>query len=260
MYDAYSSELMIKTYFGCEISDIAKDVIITPIWKLNKFIEYAQHIEKEFEGWYNGATVIFNNKPITILNSGIGSPLAGDCVLALKHSNCEHIYFSGSAGAIKSDLSIGDILAVDEAVIGEGFSRYHQGNIGKDCFGALSAGDESIADRLLDSIKRYNEALGISVRKGRIFTIDSILGETREVFDFMLEKGCDAVEMEVSSVFTASRKIGRKAAALILISDLPLNERSLYDGISEDEKNLFKNMRERIPELLMEAATSGLEA
>ena len=63
---------------------------------------------------------IIQGEPITVISSGIGAPLTGDCVIALGYSQCENI-FSGSAGAIDEKLNIGDILICNEAVIGEGF-------------------------------------------------------------------------------------------------------------------------------------------
>jgi nucleoside phosphorylase len=48
--------------------------------------------------------------------------MSGDCALALSYTDSENVIFSGSAGAVNPEYSIGDLLAVDQAVIGEGFS------------------------------------------------------------------------------------------------------------------------------------------
>lgn len=257
MYDNITKETLVRIHFGCEIGDVAKTVILTPIWKLESFKAKAEKIIKEFEGWYRGVTLLYKNSKVTVISSGIGSPMSGDCALALSYTDCEFVIFSGSAGAINKNYNIGDMLAVSEAVIGEGFSRYHRKDITEDCFGELAVGSNEIAEGLVDAIRRYETSLGIKSFIGRIFTIDSILGERKDTFDYMLGKGCDAVEMEVSAVFTACRCGGKKAAALILISDLPLRYRNLFEGISDDEIRRYNGVRSELPEILLEAA-SGL--
>lgn len=256
MYEKVTKETMVMKYFGCEARDIADTVILTPIWNLDGFRSKAAGLVKEFEGWYKGITLEYNNKRVTIISSGIGSPLSGDCALALGYTDCSHVLFSGSAGAINGDYSIGDLLAVSEAVIGEGFSRYHCGGIRQDCFGRLVHGDRQTAKKLLDTIKINESRYGIKCWEGRIFTIDSILGERKDTFEFMKEKGCDAVEMEVSSIFTACSRIGKKAAAMILISDLPLAYRNLFEGITEADIARYNEIKHNLPEILLEAAAS----
>lgn len=256
MYDKITKETMVKIHLGCKIEDIARTVILTPIWNLAGFKERADTVVTEFAGWYRGATLEVNNKSVTVISSGIGSPMSGDCALALGYTDCENIIFSGSAGAINKDYNIGDMLAVSEAVIGEGFSRYHREDIRKDCFGELVPGDGEMAQRLMDTIREYGSKYGVSCHRGRIFSIDSILGERKDTFDYMLEKGCDAVEMEVSAIFTACRRAGKKAAALILISDLPLKYRNLFEGITEADTEKYNEIKNDMPGILLEAAAA----
>jgi len=256
MYEKIKKEVMIEKHFGCSIEDISRNVIISPIWPLSYFMERAESIIKEFKGWYKGVSLLYKGKPITVINSGIGAPMTGDCVIALGYSQCENIFFSGSAGAIDAKLNIGDILVCNEAVIGEGFSRYHSGNIYRDCFGNIVSGSEELAKVLIQKAVIEAHSLEVSVYKGRVFSIDSILGENKKSFDYMISKECDAVEMEVSAVFTASKSIGRNAAALLVISDLPLRERSLFEGIEETDEIKFKNSSYHLPEILLDAAIS----
>jgi purine-nucleoside phosphorylase len=231
MYDKITKDTMVKIHFGCKIEDMAETVILTPIWSLESFIIEADDVLTEFAGWYKGATLRFNNRRVTVINSGIGAPMSGDCALALSYTDCENIIFSGSAGAVNQCYNIGDILVASEAVIGEGFSRYHGKDIEKDCFGELVTGDKETARKLMGAVRKSESKYGINCYKGRVFSIDSILGERKDTFNYMKEKGCDAVEMEVSAVFTACTQAGLKAAALILISDLPLKYRNLFEGI-----------------------------
>ncbi|MFZ5351594.1 MAG: hypothetical protein ACOZCL_02590 [Bacillota bacterium] len=254
MYDGISHKTMIKEYFGCNISDVADTVVVSPILDLKRFKEFADEVILEFSGWYDGMTVMKKGKRVTVIECRIGSPLAGDCILALEYAKCKTVIFSGSAGAINDSYEIGDMLAVSEAIIGEGFSRYHSDNFEEDCFGKLSAGDYELSDKLLSCIKKYEGIYGIKTYRGRIFTIDTILGESSAVFDYMKRKGCDAVEMEVSSVFTAAAKAGLKAAALIFISDLPLKSKSLFEGRDNREHEQHRRQRNEIPGILLDAA------
>lgn len=256
MYDKVTKATMVKIHFGCNTEDIADTVILTPIWGLDGFRNLADCVLTEFEGWYKGVTLKIRDKAVTVISSGIGSPMSGDCALALGYTGCSNILFSGSAGAVNQGYNIGDILSVGEAVIGEGFSRYHSGDIRRDCFGELVHGDGRTARRVMDTIKVKEGLYGITCYEGRIFSIDSILGERKETFDYMLEKGCDAVEMEVSAVFTACRATGKNAAALILISDLPLKERNLFEGITEIDIRRYNKVKRDLPGILLEAATN----
>ncbi|HYE84334.1 MAG TPA: hypothetical protein VEG39_19485 [Clostridia bacterium] len=256
MYDKITKETMVKIHLGCRIEDIASTVILTPIWSLEGFRDKADAVVTEFAGWYEGATLAVNNKNITVISSGIGAPMSGDCALALSYTDCENVIFSGSAGAINLDYNIGDMLAVNEAVIGEGFSRYHRDDIRKDCFGELVSGDKKVAQMLMKTISGYGSKYGVNCHRGRIFSIDSILGERKDTFDYMREKGCDAVEMEVSAIFTACRRAGKKAAAVILISDLPLKYRNLFEGITETDVKRYNEIKNDLPGILLEAAAS----
>lgn len=247
---------MVNIHFGCKIEDIASIVILTPVWSLESFVNRADEVLARFTGWYKGVTLKFNSKSITVINSGIGAPMSGDCALALSYTDCDTVIFSGSAGAVNTCCRIGDMLVVSEAVIGEGFSRYHSEDIRKDRFGELVQGDKEMAQKLLNAIVKYQSRYGIDSREGRIFSIDSILGERKDTFDYMREKGCDGVEMEVSAVFTACRCGGKKAAALILISDLPLKYKNLFEGITEIDIKRYNEIKRDLPGILLEAAVS----
>ncbi|MCQ1528397.1 phosphorylase family protein [Lutispora saccharofermentans] len=255
MYEDVKNEIMIEKHFGCSIGDISRNVIISPVWPLSGFMGKADTIIKEFKGWYKGVTLSYHGKPVTVIQSGIGAPMTGDCVIALGYSGCENIFFSGSAGAINNKLNFGDILICSSAVIGEGFSRYHSQDIEKDRFGQIISGSEGLAQVLFQQSVPIAHSLGVAVHQGKIFTTDSILGENKKSFGYMIQKGCDAVEMEVSSVFTAAKAIKRNAAALITISDLPLKRRSLFEGTEEEDEKCYKNTAYALPEILLEAAS-----
>jgi purine-nucleoside phosphorylase len=259
VYDGVKKETMVDTYFGCKIEDIANTVILTPVWSLESFKNKADKVYTEFAGWYKGITLGFKNKRITVINSRIGAPMSGDCALAVSYTGCETVIFSGSAGAVSQYFSIGDMIVAREAVIGEGFSRYHSGDMRKDCFGELVQGDRHTAQKLLDTAMKFRNKYGVGCREGRIFSIDSILGERKDTFEYIKEKGCDAVEMEVSAVFTACRNTGKKAAALILISDLPLKQKNLFEGITEIDIKKYNEIKSDLPGILLEAAAGFLQ-
>ena len=252
MYENIKEDVIVKTLFGCDISEVNRNVIISPIWSLNSFVEKADNVKKSFKGWYRGITITYKGVDVTVINSCIGAPLTGDCVIALGYTPCENILFSGSAGGINESYGFGDLIVCDNAIIGEGFSRYHWDNLLKDCFGEVAAGSKQIAEVLFNKTKEIATKSNLNTHRGRIFTTDSILGENEESFGYMMNKDCDAVEMELSAVFTASKKIGRKAAGLITISDLPLRTKSLFDGVREEDAMNYNNSVSIIPEILLE--------
>lgn len=247
-------EIMVKTLFGCKLSDIARNVIISPVWSLDSFAGKGSVIKSQFKGWYKGITVTYKGKDVTIINSCIGSPLTGDCVIGLGHTICENILFSGSAGGLSERYDFGDIVVCNSAVIGEGFSRYHTEDFTIDPFGREVAGSDELAETLYKMAKGHVKGLGVSIYNGKIFSTDSILGENKRSFDYMIEKGCHGVEMEMSAVFTASKCIGRNAAGLVTISDMPLKHRSLFDGTKDEDIMRYRESAKVLPEILLDAA------
>jgi len=256
MYERVQADVFLNQMFGMEFDLFAETVIATPIWTLDDFRNGAEKVLAEFRGWYRGITVEYNGKPISVVGTNIGAPLAGDCILAMGHSkNVKNILFSGSAGALNPEYRIGDFVISDESIIGEGFSRYAR-NIGIDYFGEISHGNGDYAAEIATSAAELVKAKGSHLYSGRLFSTDSILGETKELFDFLEKKGCDAIEMESSAVFTAAFKAKKRACALVLISDLPLRYRNLFEGITLEEKARFDSLRKQIPMMLMEIGTT----
>ena len=246
------ADVFLKEMFGMEYDLFAETVIVMPIWNLNDFRNQADKIISEFKGWYKGITIEFHGKLITIVNSGIGAPLTGDCILAMSHSsNVKNIIFTGSAGAVNPNYKIGDFIFADQSVIGEGYSRYIRG-FEMDCFGEISHGDSVYVKKLASRASAMIKELGADLYFGKIFTTDSILGESREFIEYVEGKNCDAIEMEVSAVFTAAIKANKRACAILLISDLPLDSRNLFEGLTTEENKKFDALRVNIAKLLLE--------
>lgn len=252
LYKNVKANIFLKEMFGMDHDLFAETVIATPIWNLNDFRNEADKVLAEFKGWYKGITIEYQGKPITIVNSGIGAPLSGDCILAMAHSSIvKNIIFSGSAGAVNPEYKIGDIIFADQSVMGEGYSRYIR-NFEIDCFGKVSHGSNEYSRKLASKASCMIKELGTCLYFGKIFTTDSILGESREFIDYVEKKECDAIEMEVSAVFTAAIKANKKACAVLLISDLPLNYRNLFEGLTPMENKKFEALRIKIAKLLLE--------
>ena len=257
MYHKVKADIFLKEMFGMEYDLFAETVIVMPIWNLEDFRKEADKVLTEFKGWYKGMTLEFKGKPITVLNSGIGAPLTGDCVLAMAHSkNVKNVIFTGSAGAVNRKYKIGDFLFSSESVIGEGYSRYVRG-LEKDCFGELSYGDVEYTKELSEKAKDLIEELGTKLHFGRNFSTDSILGENTAFFNYLEKKGCDSVEMEASAVFTAAQEAKKRVCAILLISDLPMEYRNLFEGISPEEQLKFDLLRKKIARLLLEIGISN---
>lgn len=257
MYHKVKADIFLKEMFGMEYDTFAETVIVMPIWNLEDFRKEADTVLAEFKGWYKGMTLEYKGKSITVLNSGIGAPLTGDCVLAMAHSeNVKNVIFTGSAGAVNRGYKIGDFLFSSESVIGEGYSRYILG-LEKDCFGEISHGDDEYTKELAEKAKELVQEMGSNLYFGRNFSTDSILGENQAFFSYLEKKGCDSVEMEASAVFTAAKEAGKRVCSILLISDLPMQYRNLFEGISDEEQAKFDLLRKKIAGLLLEIGVSG---
>ncbi len=131
---------------------------------------------------YKGETICF-------YLSWIGSALAsGSCYESHWQTGATKYVMFGSCGSLAPEQTTGRYIIPTQSYRGEGCSFYYAP--------AADYIDIKTADRLAAIF----EELGVPYVKGRVWTTDSMLRETKGLVAKRREEGCIAVEMELSGV------------------------------------------------------------
>ncbi len=248
-----SSKAICQKYFGCTPTTISKVVIFTfSLEILEGFKDKYDTITAEFKGWHTGFSGLVNGKEITVLHTGVGSSIIGDCTIVLKHTPCKIVLYTGSIGGLHNWMNIGDIVIPTEAIIGEGFSQYHSGCTDNQFDNKVSLDDE-LLHFLLPEVKKQSCEIEVSCHVGRIFTTASLMAETKQFLSKLITKDCLGIDMETSAFYMAAKSSQLKALAIHYISDLPLYK-NLFNGITEQDRIKRELIKAKMPEIVLSLA------
>ncbi|MCS7035923.1 MAG: AMP nucleosidase [Saprospiraceae bacterium] len=159
---------------------------------------------------------------ITIINFGIGSPNAGLIIDLLEAIQPKAVLFLGKCGGLRDNKNhVGDLILPIAAIRGEGTSNdYLPPEVP-----ALPA--FALQKAISTTIRDYEQDYWTGV----VYTTNKRLWEHREDFKKRLrDLRCHAIDMETATIFVAAFKNRMPAGALLLISDMPLQE----DGIKTE--------------------------
>lgn len=181
-----------------------------------------------------GYTGLYKGKPVSVMASGMGMPTMGIYSYELYNFyDVEQIIRVGSAGMIRQDLKLRDVVA--------GMSAYSNSNYGVQ-FGFHGNLAPAADFGLLMQAHEAAKKLGIDLKAGPIFSSDVFYDETVPAASEVLEKlGVLCVEMEAYALYLNAARAGKKALALLTISDNPKTGEGLS---SEDRQLTFTQMME----------------
>lgn len=260
--DLHDSEAILRLFFGCQGRQIAEFVVLMPLPRdnLDDLRKLCDEVWAEFSGWVGaGFTGLARGHYITAICPGTGSSQVGDATLALGYSPCRRAIFIGSVGGLGDRMRVGDIVVVEEAVIGEGFSRYHAAQApSEDLYGQLVRADDALVEALWVQARTKVRELDVVVHRGRVFTIESLLAESEQFLQAVAGRGCIGIEKEASALFTAARKAGIRATAALCVSDLPLHQQSLFVKRTRKVEEKRVSMRHVVIPQIVLGMTAGL--
>ncbi len=179
-----------------------------------------------------GYTGTWKGKPVSVMASGMGMPSIGIYSHELyAHYGVETIIRVGSAGLIDRDLKIRSLVAA--------MSAYTQSSYGSSM--GFNGNLAPCADfELLCRAARAAEAMGVPLQVGPVYSSDVFYDEQSPVP--LLEKlHVLAIEMEAFALYLNAARFGKKALALLTISDNP------YTGVSctpQEVRETFTQMIE----------------
>ncbi|MGI6725092.1 MAG: purine-nucleoside phosphorylase [Christensenellales bacterium] len=181
-----------------------------------------------------GYTGMYKGKPVSVMASGMGIPTIGIYSYELfNFYGVERIIRVGSAGMIKQSLKLRDVVA--------GMSAYTNSNYGKQ-FGFDGILAPSADFELLLAAHQVAKRLGIDLQAGPVFSSDTFYDESQPPASEVLEKlNVLCVEMETYALYLNAARAGKKALALLTISDNPKTGEALS---SMDRQQTFTQMME----------------
>ncbi len=247
---------LVQLGLGCQPEQIQPDVILTPHWKAELFTAHVRSATEivpakvyQFE---------LRNRSVTMIRAGIGAPLTGDAVLTLGATPCKRILFIGSTGALAAELNIGDLIIPTRSLSGDGFSRYLQPGLPPaDTYLQPALPDEFFSLAIYGYAHERAASAGACVGRGTVFSTDSIVAQFPLLDELRERHGCCSIEMETAAVFAAARQVHIQAAALLAVSDSPVQEKSLFSGRTPEDLAHYHRIKEDVLPLIVLDALAG---
>ena len=215
--------------------DIAKTVIMPgdPLrckMIAEKYLENYKLVNKvrnqlAYTGTYKG-------KKVTIFSSGMGNPSMGIYSYELYNFyDVEEIIRVGSCGAYTEDLDLYEVILVDNSY---SLSNYLSELTNENT--RLLSSTKELNRKIFETSKKLNLKLNI----GNVFCTDVFYNNAdipylRENFN------CIATEMETFALFSNAKKLNKKAAALLTVSD---NLITKEETTAAERQNSFNQMIE----------------
>jgi len=242
--------------YGCEVEHLKGTVIVSPFLSSNIFKKYFKETNpfkgRLFSGFISSG---FKNS-FLFIKTGMGDRLTGDALMLLEDTSVERIIFIGACGGLEGS-NIGDIVLCNRAFNGEGFSRYHDDNFNFEKIyneGSFVSADKDFSSSLNKFFEK-REKNG-KIIEGDIFTIGSLLAETKENLLYLEDKGFAGIDMELSAVYHAAQSINKPAVGAVVVSDLPL-KRPLGSDFTDDEKKAYDSSMKRLVDNIVEFVTNN---
>jgi purine-nucleoside phosphorylase len=180
-----------------------------------------------------GFTGTYKGKPVSVQGSGMGMPSMGIYSYELyNYYEVENIIRIGSAGGIRKDLRIGDI------VLGLGactVSNYQSNLLLPGTFAPIASYE------LIKKAQASADALGINLIAGDLLSTDVFYGDNTDAMKAWLKMGVLAVEMEAAALYMNAARAGKHALCICTISDTIFGGEALP---AEARQNTFTQMME----------------
>ena len=180
-----------------------------------------------------GYTGFYQGKEVSVMASGMGMPSMGIYSYELFHFyEVDHIIRIGTAGAIRADLKLRDVVAGMGACTNSSFAKQYQ----------LPGDYAPIASyRMLQTAVDTAKQQGIDLIVGNLYSSDTFYDEREDSLLRWQKMGVLAVEMEADALYMNAALSGKEALAICTISDCPLTGES---STSEERQSSFTQMME----------------
>ena len=229
-------------HIGAKPGEIAETVLLPgdpyrAKWAAETFLDDAKLVN-EVRGML-GFTGTWRGRPVTIHGSGMGMPSLSIYVNELiRDYDAKTLIRIGSTGGMQPHVGLRDvILAMTSSTLNSPSSGMFKELNYAPCadYGLLRAAADAA------------EAKGVKTHVGGIYSSDVFYDERPDLNEQMTRHGILAVEMEAAELYTLAARYGRRALAVLTVSDHLQTGEALP---SEDREKSFGDM----VEIALEAA------
>lgn len=223
-------------HIGAEPGEIAETVLLPgdpyrAKWAAETFLD-APRLVNEVRGML-GFTGQYKGHRVTIHGSGMGMPsLSIYANELIRDYDAKTLIRIGSAGAMQEHVKIRDVVLAQTA------SSLSTPSMGM--FKELNFAPSAHFD-LLHAAFHAAEAKGTATHVGGIYSADVFYDERPDLNEQMTRHGILAVEMEAAELYNLAHRYGRRALAVLTISDHLLTGEALP---SKDREQSFGDMVE----------------
>jgi uridine phosphorylase len=179
-----------------ERSDLLLKLLASP-QKSFTFLDYEMH------------TGVLDGKRVSVGNGGRYAPDTAITTEILCGAGAEALIRVGSCGSLQDNVKIGDLVIVTGALRGDGTSRYYVA----ENFSTVAHGD------IVNALKQAADDLKVRYHLGWIFTTDALFQETPELIHQLNQQNVSSIDMVTSTFLTISQVRGKKAGAVLAVSD-----------------------------------------
>jgi len=223
-------------HIGAEKGDIAPTVLMPgdpyrAKWAAETFLKGARCIN-EVRGML-GFTGTWNGHPVTIQGSGMGMPSLSIYANELIQNYCvQTLIRIGSCGGMQDHVGIRDVIL---AMTASTLSTPSRGIFKELNFAPC-------ADYgLLAAAHGAAKAKGVPTHVGGIYSSDVFYDERPDLNEQMIRHGILGVEMEAAELYNLAARHGRRALAVLTVSDHLITHEALP---AEDRERSFGDMVE----------------
>jgi len=200
-------------HIGAREGDIARTVIMAGDPLRAKFMaeNYLQNpvLVNQVRGML-GYTGTYQGKKVTVMGHGMGIPSISIYTYELfNFYGVETIMRIGSAGSCHKDLHVGDLVLAQGACTDSNYAAQFN----------LPGTFAPIADfGMLRAAADTCDRLGYRYRVGNVVSSDVFYSDNPQT-DKWMKMGVYAVEMEAAALYMNAARVGKKALAILTISD-----------------------------------------
>ncbi len=223
-------------HIGAEKGDIAPTVLMPgdpyrAKWAAETFLHEARCIN-EVRGML-GFTGTWNGHPVTIQGSGMGMPsLSIYANELISDYDAQTLIRIGSCGGMQDHVGIRDVILAMTASTLSTPSRgiFKELNFAPCAdYGLLAAAHQAATDK------------GVQTHVGGIYSSDVFYDERPDLNEQMMRHGILGVEMEAAELYNLAARHGRRALAVLTVSDHLITHKALP---AEDRERSFGDMVE----------------
>ena len=221
--------MMIKTpHINADSNDFAKTVLMPgdPLrskYIAENFLENAKLVN-DIRG-VQGYTGLYKGHKVSVMASGMGMPSIGIYSKELfVDFDVDNIIRIGSAGSIKEDLQVRDLLIANGAYTDTNYDNMLKKGINK----------TNASNELVEKASEVAKDLNYKYVIGNLFSSDTYYSDEETNF-----YDAKAVEMEAAALFQNANKYNKKALALVTISNSILTGEELP---AIERQNSFNEM------------------